>query len=104
MDQVNEGSTAYLTVTFLDKNGEQAAPASATWEAHDAVSGTVLQAATAIGVAGEVEITIPPAVNAILDDSKPWEQRRITIKASYGAADALNGYFDYQVINLSAVS
>jgi hypothetical protein len=100
---VNEGSTAYLTVTFLDKDGNAEAPTSVTWEVHDVPGGEELQGATAIAAASEIEITLPPAVNAILDDDKEWEQRRVTVKASYGASDAVNSTFDYRVLNLSAV-
>ena len=103
MDQVNEGTTSYLTVTFTNKAGIAEAPSSATWEAIDKRSGEVMQAATAITPAGTVEITIPSTVNAILEASLDSEIRRITVKASYGVSDEVTGQFDYKVINLSRV-
>ena len=102
--EVNEGSTAQLAITFLDFDGDPAAPTAATWEAHDVRTGEELQAATAIRpVATEVEIVIPYAVQAILSgDSR--EKRRITVRATYPNGGAHNAQFEYDVINLSQVS
>ena len=101
---INEETTSYLTVTFLDKNGTPAAPASATWEAIDVESGTVLKTATAITpIAASVEITIEPSVNVMVNEAKHQELRRIIVKALYGASDKVNDQYDYLVKNLSQV-
>lgn len=104
METVNEGSTCYVTVTFLDKDGNQTAPSSATWEAIDLKSGSVLQVETALTPAASIEITVPASVNDIYDSTKTEEIRRITVKATYGADDKVNSQYDYRVINLSRVT
>ena len=101
---VNEGSTAYLTVNFKDKDGNALAPSSATWQVHDMRSGQVMQEETAIpGVGAVTTITIPPAVNAIVKPANPKEVRRVTVKAAYGSGQAINAEYDYTVINLAFV-
>ena len=101
---IPEETTSYITVTFLDKDGAAAAPASATWEAIDVDTGTVMKTSTAITpIAASVEITIPPAVNVIVDESKRLEMRRIIVKASYGASDKVNDQYDYLIKNVSQV-
>jgi hypothetical protein len=104
MEYVNEETTSYLTVTFYDKNGDPAAPTSATWEAIDLKSGAVLQAETALSPASSIEITIPSSVNEIQDNTKEEEIRRITVIGVYGADDKVTQQYDYRVINLSRVS
>ena len=101
---VNEKSTAYLTVTFKDKDGNEQAPTSATYRIDDVDSGTEIKTDTALSVAASVEITLTPDDNAILDSGQSYEKRRVTIKASYGASDGVNEEYLYRVKNLAKVS
>lgn len=103
MESVNEGTTCYLTITFLDKNGNAVAPSSVTWEAIDLKTGTVMKSETGITPGATIEIAVPASVNAMHDAAMLEEIRRITIKASYGADDKVTGQYDYRVINLSRV-
>jgi len=99
---INEKSTAYLTVRFLNKNGELEAPTSATWQVHDVAKNEVMQKETVLTPASEIEIVIDPKVNTILSD-KRVETRRVTIKAIYGEEDKINEEYNYIVKNLLAV-
>ena len=104
IEKVNEGSTAYLTISFKDKDGNALIPSSATWQVHDMRSGPVMQEeAQILGLSSETVITIPPAVNAIVRSGNPKEVRRVTIKAAYGTGQAINAEYDYTVINLAFV-
>ena len=99
MSNVNEESTAYLTVRFFDKVNSLAVPASATWEVHDLYSGTVLLAPTAIlPIANTVELTLTPVINTLVDGSNFEETRRVTVKALFGASDGCNDEYDYNVV------
>jgi len=100
---VNEGSTAYLTVTLLDKDGAQAAPSALSYQIDDVTTGTTVRSATALAAAAQVEITLAPTDNAIQTATNKRERRRVTVQASYGAGDALNAEYDYIVRNLSGV-
>lgn len=103
-DEVKEQSTSYLTVTFKDKAGAVAAPASATYRIDCLTTGTAIKAATALTPAATVEITIAPNENRIVTPGNTRERRRVTVTASYGASDGVNEEFDYDVVNLSQVA
>lgn len=99
MANVNEESTAYLTVKFYDKVNSLAVPASATWEVHDLESGAVLLASTAIlPIANTVELTLTPVINTMVDSSHSEETRRVTVKAIFGASDGCNDEYDYNIV------
>lgn len=98
---VNEGSTSYLSVSFKDKAGALAAPASLTYSLHCLTTGAALRNDVALSPASQVEITLTPADNAILNPGNQYETRLVTVKAGYGAADALQEEYEYQVKNLA---
>lgn len=98
---VNEGSTSYLTVSFKDKAGALAAPASLTYSLHCLTTGAVLRDDVALAPSSQVEITLTPGDNAILNPGNQYETRLVTVKAGYGAADALQEEYEYQVKNLA---
>lgn len=97
---VREGSTSWLTVALYDRSGTLAAPTSLTWQAHDVRTNTELQAETSLTPASSVEITIPPAVNTLVNDSYKTEQRRITVIATYGDEDVLTSVYVYELQKL----
>lgn len=101
---IPEGTTSYLSVTFKNKSGVATAPSSATWQAIDLDTGTSMKSSTAITpIADTVEVTIPPSVNAIHDESRKMETRRIIVIGVYGADDAVVGTFDYNLRNVEVV-
>lgn len=101
---VNEKSTAYLTVECLDKAGVAAAPSALSYQIHDVASGAEVRAATALAAAAEVEITLTPADNTLVDASRDRETRRVTISATYGASDQVHDVYEYDVKNLVAIA
>ena len=102
MDQVNENSTAYLTVAFADKTGAPAVPTSATYRIDDVTNNVPIRGVTALTPAASIEITLVPADNAI--SGRASEIHRVTVTAQYGGAtDAVNSEYDYQVVNLRYV-
>lgn len=104
MSNVNEESTAYLTVKFYDKVNSLAVPASATWEVHDVESGTVILVSTAIlPIANTVELTLTPAINTMVDSTHSEETRRVTVKALFGAGDGCNNEYAYNIVGLEWV-
>lgn len=100
MYQLNERSTGYLTVTFLDKDGLPAAPASLSYRIDDLMSGTEIRGETTIGSGASVEIVLSPSDNLIVNAARPEENRIVTISASYGVDDEINDEYEYQVLNL----
>lgn len=104
MQTVNEGSTAYLTITFKDKTGTPQVPSSITYRIDCMTSGLQVLADTPVTPASSVEITLTPSQNAMLVSGNVRETKRVTVKTLYGISDALNDQYDYQVINLPYVS
>ena len=103
MPVVNEGSTAYLTVTFRDKNAAAAQPTSSTYQI-DAEDGTSIRVSTALSPSsGVVEITLDKNDNALKDSSLPIERHRVTVNGVFGSNDEVNSEFIYEVRNLAEV-
>lgn len=101
---VNERSTSYLTITFKDKDGNLAAPSSATYQINCMTTGTEIKADTALGGGSSVEVTISAAENALIDQTNRLERRRVTVDASFAGGQEHHEEFDYYVKNLAFVS
>jgi hypothetical protein len=101
MEQVNEQSTAYLTLAFKDKAGALQIPVSATYRIDDAGSRQAVRAPTSISpVAGTVEIKLTPSDNTILNTVGVNDFRIVTVVASYGTDDQLVSEYQYEVLSL----
>ena len=103
MQEVPERTTSYLTVTFKDKTGAQAAPSSATYRIDCVTTGAALKGATAMGAAAVVELTIAASENAIQNEQNALETKRVTVVALYGAGEQVTAEYDYLVRNLKHV-
>lgn len=98
---VNEGTTSYIRVSFIDQDGDALVPSSITYRIDDLGSGQVLLPATSVAPSDSVEIRVPPAVNSLIDQHASSETRVATIEASYGAdGDALIDEVRWLVKNL----
>lgn len=103
MDVVNEGTTAYLTVAFLDKTGAAALPVAVSYRIDCLSSGAAVKAATSVTPATSVEITLSATDNAILA-GLPAERRRVTVEATYAGSEAVRDQYDYDLRNLGFVT
>ncbi len=103
MDIINEGTTCYLNVSFLDKTGAAAMPSTVAYRIDCLSTGTSVRATTSVTPGTTVEIVLSAADNAILANL-PFERRRVTVEATYSGSQAVKNQYDYQVRNLSAVS
>lgn len=104
MPTINEKTTGYLTVTFKDKAGAQAVPASATYRIDCLTTGTAITPETALAPAAQIEIVITPTENRIVTAANARETRRVTVTGVYGAADQVTAQYDYDVENLSQIT
>lgn len=104
LPSVNEGSSARLRLSFLDPDEVLEAPASGKYWLLDMSSGdTIRDGVTITGIAQTVDIWLTPADNAILDDTKEFEVKRVIAEGTYNATDAVRRQFDYTVKNLSVI-
>lgn len=104
MLEVTEKSTAYVTVSFFDKNDVAAAPSGITYRVDCEASGAELVPDTAGSPGTTLEITVPASANAIQQPTNAFETKLVTVTATYGAGEQVTGYFRYRVRNLSKIS
>lgn len=105
MDRVNEGSTAYLTITLKDADGDLATPVSLRYRIDCLTTGQQVRDWTALSAASQVTVTLTIADNDVLAPTANSEEvRRVTVEASYGDTDKTTAEFDYVVRNLSGVA
>ncbi|EGW55169.1 hypothetical protein [Candidatus Endoriftia persephonae] len=100
---VNEGSPAWLTIAFTDRDGQPAAPSSAVYRIDCLSTGTEVQPDTPLSPMGEsVELELTSTMNRIIDQTNREEWRLVTVKASFSDG-TINDRTEYAVKNLMAV-
>ena len=104
MEQVNERSTAYLTVTFKDKAGAAQQPTAASYRIDDVATGAQIRADTPLTPGTSVEITLTPADNAVVSPRLEVEKHVVTVTGTYGEDDAVRAQYVYEVVNLQAAA
>jgi hypothetical protein len=108
VDEVNERSSWPTTIVFTDENGDPVVPASASYRIDDVGTGIEIVGDTAItSLASTVNIIWPPSSTSILDDTKPYETRRMTVEWTYGATSPPGqGTQEYlvNVVNLQMIT
>lgn len=102
MNQVNERSTAVLTLAFRNVEGQLQDPLAVTYRIDDRTTGQQIRAWTAATPAANTTIVLSPDDNVIVDDSQRVETRVLTFVASYGPApaDQITGQALWVVKNL----
>ena len=101
-DEINEGSSGFLTVDFVDKDGAPAVPTGITYRIDDAASGDEVLGDTVIATGSTIEIPLPPSVNVTIGTGRT-QKRLVTVTAAYGVDDAIQSVFNYMLINLRFV-
>lgn len=99
---VNEGSPAYLDVTFLGKDGvSPVIPASISYRIDDVSTGLPIRAETDFTpVDSSIEVTLTSTDNAMVTATKQFEEHEVTVTASYGEDEAEHRSYRYVVQNL----
>jgi hypothetical protein len=104
VDIVPEKSTAVLTVSFKDENGNPVTPSSGSYRIDDVASGEEVTADTPftpVGSSHDIEIT--PAENA-MQGTGLSEDRRVTLSFTYSGTKQGKAEYIYRLKNLSKVS
>lgn len=104
LEIIDEETSAYLTVTFKDKDGQQQAPSSASYRIDCLTNDQEVRTDTSLTPAAQIEIHLEPTDNAIINQDNQTETRLVTIKASYGASDGINASYKYNVRNLKKIT
>jgi hypothetical protein len=111
IDEVNERSTWFTTVSFTDENGDPVVPATATYRIDDVGSGQQVRDTTDIDpLETESQIMWEPSDTEILDEANAYETRRMTVSWTYTTAaspsvDGVgNAEYLLNIINLRGVT
>lgn len=103
-DIINEKTTAYIDISFLDRNGKLATPTSATYSTYCKTTKTAIKTAAAISsIASQVTITLDALDNAIQNTANATEDKVLTVMATYNTNDQLNSDYNYTIKNLQGV-
>ncbi len=101
LENVNEGETAYLTVAFSDKSGNPEAPTTISYRIDCLKNDEEILTDTSVTpAAAEVEITLLPSENIIIDQLNFLEKRLVTVTGTYGDDDAIIREYEYNVKNM----
>ena len=106
MNQVNEGSTANLAISFYDEKKVAVAPTAAQYRIDDVISGDEITDWTDFDPApteATYDLKISAEEKAILDQSLTIEQHRITIQYDYGTSNQGTAQIFFFVKNLTMV-
>jgi hypothetical protein len=103
LPKINEGSTAWLEVAFLDRDGLPETPVGVTYRIDCLTNDSEVTADSSLSPGSSVEVVLSAADNQMIDETKETEHRRVTVTATYGAGQAHIERFDYLVQNLRAV-
>jgi hypothetical protein len=104
METVNEKTVAVLSLIFKDEDNALISPSAATYQIDDLNTGTSIVASTAITVVGGMyDVIITAAQNAIVDTTRSYETKVVTVAWTYGTGTAYGDY-RYRVKNLFKVT
>lgn len=99
MDQIKEGSTSWVTISFFDRFGAPKQPTTATYKINDVSSGTAIKVPTVFTPGGVTHtLKITPTENRMIG-TKKLEDRILTVEWSDGT-DTRTDDYRYQVVNL----
>ena len=100
---VNEGTSHFVVLTFVDHDGLPVVPLDVYIRIDDFSSGESMRVETAeTSPAAEMTIEITPAENNMINERMPHEKRVMTITATYGTGGErqVTGEYVYKLVNL----
>jgi hypothetical protein len=111
MDSVNERSTWLTTVPFTNENKDAVVPTKASYRIDDVGSDQEIRTEKDLSaLAEQIQIMWEPSDTSILDESHPYETRRLTVFWTYDTATSPptegEGHAEYllNVVNLKGVT
>jgi hypothetical protein len=99
MSTVNEGSSADFVVSFRDADGDLAVPTAVRYRIDCMTTGAQIKDWTSLSAASSVTVPMTPTENVMQSESNSRETRRVTIEASYAAADKIVDFEEFTLAN-----
>jgi len=101
MDIVKEGSTAVLTLSFLDEDGLPVTPSSATYKINNKKNRAEIKSETAITPSSNThDVEITAAENAIVAAVERYETHVVTVSFTYSGGKVGKSSYEFDVENL----
>jgi hypothetical protein len=98
---ITESSTSWVDVSFFNKDGTPATPDSVAYSLQCLATGKVLESNVPVTPASSsVEIALTPEDNKIQDENNSYEDKLLTVVATFGIDDQMTDDFIYRVRNL----
>lgn len=102
MQRINEGTAVELSIARRGDDGSLIVPTTLKYRVDDS-AGDSITAWTDVTPASITTLDIPAASNAILDDSKTYEDRVVTVMADEGLSTQEVYEERYRVVNLGGI-
>lgn len=104
MENVNEKTTYFVTVTFRDEDGVLVTPTTAFYSLYcDTTKYEILAETALTALDTSKEITVTATQNAILDNTNKEEERIMTVRFTYTGGQGTDEY-RWKVINLKRIA
>lgn len=105
-ETIYEGETAWLKVSFYDRNGNLTTPSTITYTLFDLDSRAIInnREDTTVAVGTTVEIELTPDDNVIVDRLKIEETACVLIQATYDGGKIAKELISYPKYNLPTVT
>ena len=99
---VNEGSTAYMRMSFYDKNGDLATPNTITYTLFDLSTKQVInnRSDSTISPDTTIEIELTPNDNVMINSLNIQETACVLITATYDSGKVMKELISYHKYNL----
>lgn len=98
--RVLEGSSARLTIRFLDEDGVLAAPDSVEYRLDVKDTGEQIRDWTVLAPASSIVVVLTDEDNDSFVVTQELERHEVTVRAAYDVTEQLTGKFVYEVRNL----
>jgi len=108
IDEVNERTTWITAVSFIDENGSPVIPDAASYRIDDVGTNVEIREDTEIVFdsppAADVDLTWEASDTSILDETHPYETRRMTVSWDYGTDKHGHAEYLLNIRNLKGVT
>ena len=101
-DRIEELDHHRIRITLKNSDGDAVTPNAVQYKVDCETTQTMVLDWTALAASSTVDVIIPSALNAIINDANPYETKRVTVIANYGTTERLSKRYLYDVWNNSA--
>lgn len=102
-DIINERSSAYISVAFLDKTGAPAIPASVTYSTACRTTGIAIKTNVAVTPLSTIQINLDALDSTIQNTANKTEEKALTVNAIFNTNDESHDEYLWYVRNLAGV-